>query len=354
MIAPPSGDVWYDADLADRLVREPDAVLDELHDLMVGTLRAAILRGDPSTARLWLSGGFDSRLVLALMTAAGLKSEIAAADIAGDAASADRRAAAGVATFAGLAPAFHPERILPVRLGDDLASHLFLTGGELGPWDLALSGEPRHAVRLSGVEVGLQPVLRQCPPSRDGFLRQLARWTNGFDQLDVLTPDARESVAAIPEAFARAADDALVARGDLAHRFMLAEHGRSWTAPILAAEAMNGQPIAPLLIDPLNRVAANWDPARRDGLEIHAGLLARAAPALDALPYARRPAPWRAPADPPPVGELGPHGALHGIQTAVAARRTEVQDMMVAAADGPLRAILDPRAVRGLHDRRLE
>ncbi len=353
-IVPAKTDVLLDGDLAARLGREPDAVMDELHDLLVETLRAVIARGDPGGARLWLSGGFDSRLVLALMTAAGLVPEIAAVDVMGDATSADRRVAAVVAAASGLPLTLYPERILPRRLDEDLSTHLFLGGGEVGPWDLAIPLAPRGSLRLSGVEVGLQPVLRRCSASRDGFLRQLARWTNGFDQLDVLTPDAREAVAAIPAAFAASVDNAVVSRGDLAFRFMLAEHGRSWTAPVLAADAVNGQPIAPLLIDSVNRIAANLDAVSRDRLEIHAALIARASPALDRLPYAKRPAPWRDPADPPPIGDLGADGPLHGIRAAVVARWPDVLDRVMAAAEGPLRSILDPRAVTALGDRRID
>lgn len=362
----PAGEPWRDEGLREALARDPrafwDGVLAEGEAL--GRLAGRWLADGRAT--LALSGGKDSRLLLALLLRAGVADRLGAVRTVGPPWSNEVLVAHLIARRYGL-PVRHDDPFGAERdIADRVAEHLLLTEGVVGVHDLIAHGRYHdRGVALYGQEAHcLREVARAPVASADGFRAWSRRYHDGYDALGVLAPGARALVeteveAWIDEAVATTADPA-----DLPARQRLETRYGRWAASVGAANSAVSFVPHLLATDGLILAAYNAGAGRRRAEALHYELLARVDPWLaDTCPLAGEG--WPASlagacsVGDPPIGgpvlpQLAPGGLPRTSSAAVlAADSDRILGWLLDGPDPTFDGLVDPARMRALVGRPL-
>lgn len=258
--------------------------------------RAAVrLAGaDGGAIDLPVTGGKDSRAVLALCVAAGLRDHLHCFT-RGYAHSPDVIAGAALAGALGL-----PHRREP-PLGSDAPADLdlegfhagfarlaFQTDGNMGGWDMITARRTGTDTLLTGHlgELLKAYAKRALPPDLDPIA--LVRLQAPFDPLEVLRPDARSAMAE-QLADGMAAERAGGAtEADLPDLFYLRHRIPNWLGGIRGIKSFERQPVLPLGVPALTRLALLMTSAERRVELAHYRIVAAGAPALLPLAFAHQ------------------------------------------------------------------
>lgn len=187
----PTDDPLYAPELRDKFDANPAGYWDDLFGFMcdtVGYLVARAAEAGPVTLRL--SGGKDSRLLLALLLGAGVCDKIDVFVSRGAPGHADAEVAEIIARkfdlpFNRTSGARSASRI-DTKLGD----HSFLTEAAISPFDLCWHPEfSDRGTTLAGHEAGLRNGAITVVKSVDGFADWLSAHHKRFDALGLLTPE---------------------------------------------------------------------------------------------------------------------------------------------------------------------
>lgn len=266
-----------------------------------------------------ITGGKDSRAVLAICLAAGLHRRLRLFT-RGFADHPDVMAGKAIAEAAGL-----PHQRVP-PLGSDIppdwpldlfhanmARLAFQTDGGMGGWDL-VTGTTVGADTLITGHMGelLKSYAKRAMPA-DPDPIELVRLQAPFDPLGIVRPHARDRMATrladqLARERARHAEDA-----DLPDLFYLRNRVPNWLGGIRAIKSFERQPVMPLGVPALTTLAFLMTAQERHAELAHFEIISRAAPHLLPLPFAHqswaaalaqapRPAPVIAPATRPLFG----------------------------------------------------
>lgn len=269
--------------------------LDVLLDEGIVQAQAAIRLGVGADGPIDLpiTGGKDSRVILALCLAAGLRDRLQLFT-RGYAGHPDVIAGAGIAAALGL-----PHRREPphgsdepahwscARFFDKLMAQTWQTDGMVGGWDLIL-GERIAAETLITGHMGevLKAYSKKALPADGLDPVAMVRLQAPFDPMGLLWPEARARLTdqlAAQMAQARA-EGALEA--DLPDIFYYRNRIPNWLGAIRAIKSFERQPVVPLGAPALLRLAFRLTPEERKSELLHYRIIARCAPELLAPPFA--------------------------------------------------------------------
>lgn len=262
-----------------------------------------------------VTGGKDSRAVLALCLAGGLRDRLSLVTRGRpdhpDVAVAERLAGAiGV-----------PHRREPPRVGDGsadidveafverLAVHAYQTDGAMGGWDLLIGEAIGRATALTGHMGEVLKASVKRPSSGEADALAMIRAMGPFDPLGLLRP---EPVAAMIEDIRRQADDALgegAEAGDLPDLFYYRNRVPNWLGGIRGVRSHEAQPIMPLGAPALQALAFRLTPAERAAELVHFRIVRDCAPELLAAPFAHQRWSSALPGAPDVAPLLAPAGA---------------------------------------------
>jgi hypothetical protein len=269
----------------DERDEEPARLVERITDLIADELLAAL--GIPSDHHyVDLTGGRDSRLVLAVAMTAGLADRFVY-QTAGPPHLRDVEIASRIATELGL----------PYRSGalwplDDRpyadAARLFVraTAGGMNVWDMTLPHDGEPHVRMSGLTgecLRAHRPLRPVPASTDSFLPLLLKSFVG-GSLDLLHPDARRLLEADVEAELACAGEGDVHPADAMGTFMVRNRHRRVRGPM---EDLDGDVrIYPLCIAEAVRLAFALGPELRQDEYVHFEIMRNTDPCIATYPFA--------------------------------------------------------------------
>ena len=261
-------------------------------DQAVAAVRLATAGDD--AVDLPITGGKDSRAVLAICLAAGLGERLRLFT-RGFADHPDVIAGRAVAEAAGL-----PHRRVP-PLGSDIppdwpldlfhanmARLAFQTDGGMGGWDLVTGGTVGADTLITGHMGEVLKAYAKRPPPVDLDPIGLVRLQAPFDPLAIVRDHARDRMVATL-ADQLAGERAQAAReGDLPDLFYLRNRVPNWLGGIRAIKSFERQPVLPLGVPALTTLAFQMTPEERKVERAHYEIVARAAPALLAAPFAHQ------------------------------------------------------------------
>ena len=332
-------------------------------DQAICAVRLATARDD--AIELPITGGKDSRAVLAICLAAGLGDRLRLFT-RGFADHPDVIAGRAVAEAAGL-----PHQRVP-PLGSDvppdwpldlfhanMARLAFQTDGGMGGWDLVTGSTVGADTLITGHMGELLKSYAKRPPPADLDPIALVRLQAPFDPLDIVRDHARDRVAAmladqLAEERARHALEA-----DLPDLFYLRNRVPNWLGGIRAIKSFERQPVLPLGVPALTTLAFLMTPEERRVDLAHFKIIAAAAPELLALPFAHQrwdAALTGAPQSEPVVAQAG--RPLFGNWQYSLNTRPEIRAHLAdlfARTDLPLWDVIDRESViERLHHRRID
>ena len=259
-----------------------------------GIAAVRLATGGNDAIDLPITGGKDSRAVLAICLAAGLGERLRLFT-RGFADHPDVIAGRAVAEAAGL-----PHRRVP-PLGSDIppdwpldlfhanmARLAFQTDGGMGGWDLVTGNTTGADTLITGHMGELLKAYAKRPPPSDLDPIALVRLQAPFDPLGIVRDHARDAMAATL-ADQLADDRARCAReADLPDLFYLRNRVPNWLGGIRAIKSFERQPVLPLGLPALTALAFLMTPEERRAEQAHYEIVARAAPALLAAPFAHQ------------------------------------------------------------------
>ena len=266
-----------------------------LLDIGIAQAQAAIRLGVGGSGPIDLpiTGGKDSRVILALCLAAGLRDRLRLFT-RGYAGHPDVIAGAGIAEALGLphrreAPhgSDEPAHWSRARFFEKLMAQTWQTDGMVGGWDLIL-GERIAAETLITGHMGevLKAYSKKTLP--EGGLDPLAmvRLQAPFDPMNLLLPEARDRLSVqLAEQMERARDEG-AGEADLPDIFYYRNRIPNWLGAIRAIKSFERQPVVPLGAPALLRLAFRLTPEERKAELLHYKIIERCAPELLALPFA--------------------------------------------------------------------
>lgn len=268
------------------------ALLDEGAGQAMALLRVAADGDAPMP--LPVTGGKDSRAVLALALAAGLRDRL---DLftRGYEGHPDVMVGARIAATLGL-----PHRREP-PLGSDerpdwsvdrfmeaFARLAFQTDGGMGGWDMVTAAAPGRETLVTGHmgEVLKAYAKRELPAALDPVA--LVRLQAPFDPLGAIRPEAARRLADEIAAQLEREVAAGAVPGDLPDLFYLRNRIPNWLGGIRGVKSFERQPVMPLGVPALMALAFAMTPEERRIEAAHHALVARHAPALLAIPFAHQ------------------------------------------------------------------
>jgi len=271
------------------------SALEPLLDAGIAQAQAAIRLGVVAQGAIDLpiTGGKDSRVVLALCLAAGLGDRLHLFT-RGYAGHPDVVAGAGIAVALGLphrreAPhgsdeAAHWSR---ARFFEKLMTQVYQTDGMVGGWDLIL-GERIAAETLITGHMGevLKAYSKKALP--EGRLDPVAmvRLQAPFDPMGLLLPEARRQMSdQLAEQMEQARRNG-ASEADLPDIFYYRNRIPNWLGAIRAIKSFERQPVVPLGAPALLRLAFHLSPEDRKMELLHYKIIERCAPDLLHLPFA--------------------------------------------------------------------
>lgn len=261
----------------------------------IAQAKAAILLGvgTKGMVDLPITGGKDSRVVLALCLAAGLKERLRLFT-RGYAGHPDVIAGQGIAAALGL-----PHRREPPHGSDEpahwtcdrffekLMAQVYQSDGMVGGWDLILGERIATETIISG-HMGEVLKAYSKKPLPEGGLDpiEMVRLQAPFDPMGLLRPDARESLSAQLAAQMAKARDEGASEGDLPDLFYYRNRIPNWLGAIRGIKSFERQPVVPLGAPALLQLAFRLSPDERKRELLHYLIIARCAPELLPLPFA--------------------------------------------------------------------
>lgn len=255
---------------------------------------AILLTAGDGPLDLPVTGGKDSRVIVAIALAAGLKDRLTLFT-RGYAGHPDVVVGAAIAERIGL-----PHRREP-PLGSDLPADLgpraflarlrriaFQTDGGMGGWDNVLGTEIGRGTIVSG---HLGEVLKAyAKRAHDGAIdpASMVRLQAPFDPMELLRPEARARLVGalgseMDEARAAGAEEA-----DLPDLFYWRNRVPNWLGGIRGVKSFERQPVLPLGAPALMRLAFRMTAAERKAEVAHYRLIEAASPELLNLPFAHQ------------------------------------------------------------------
>lgn len=269
--------------------------LDPQLDEGIAQAKAAILlaAGANGPVDLPITGGKDSRVVLALSLAAGLKDRLRLFT-RGYPGHPDVVAGAGIAAALGLphrreAPHGSDQ---PAIWGCDrffakLMMQTYQTDGMVGGWDLILGERIADETLITG-HMGEVLKAYSKKPLPDGLLdpEAMVRLQAPFDPMGLLRPSAREGLRAQLAAQMEAARTDGAREADLPDLFYYRNRIPNWLGAIRGIKSFERQPVVPLGAPALLRLAFRLTPEERKRELLHYLVIRRCAPDLLALPFA--------------------------------------------------------------------
>lgn len=288
------------APLADPIIRFDgprgfSAVLDPQLDEGITQAQAAILLGIPADGPIDLpiTGGKDSRVILSLCLATGLRDRLRLFT-RGYEGHPDVIAGAGIAAALGL-----PHRREPPhgsdeaahwsreRFFDKLMAQTWQSDGMVGGWDLIL-GERLGIETLITGHMGEVLKAYSKKPLPPGPLDPVAmvRLQAPFDPMGLLRADARAEMTAQLAAQMEDARAAGAVEADLPDLFYYRNRLPNWLGAIRAIKSFERQPVVPLGAPALLRLAFRLTPEERRRELLHYEIVRRCAPELLAPAFA--------------------------------------------------------------------
>jgi len=234
-----------------------------------------------------ITGGKDSRVVLALCLAAGLRDRLSLFT-RGYAGHPDVIAGAGVAAAAGL-----PHRREPPH-GSDLAANwpldmfvrnlavqAFQADGMMGGWDLIIGERLGRETLITG-HMGEVLKAYSKRPMPEGRLDpvDMIRLQAPFDPLGLLRPEHRDRLTGQVSAQMDAGRAAGASERDLPDLFYWQNRIPNWLGGIRGIKSFERQPVMPLGVPALMRLAFLLSPEERKVELLHYRLIERLAPEL--------------------------------------------------------------------------
>lgn len=269
--------------------------LDPMLDEGIAQARAAIRlgAGAEGPVDLPITGGKDSRVILALCLAEGLRDRLRLFT-RGYAGHPDVIAGQGIADALGL-----PHRREPPhgsdepaywsrdRFFDKLTGQTWQTDGMVGGWDLIL-GERVAAETLITGHMGEVLKAYSKKPLPEGGLDPVAmvRLQAPFDPMGLLLPDARDRLCAQLRGQMEQARREGASEADLPDIFYYRNRIPNWLGAIRAIKSFERQPVVPLGAPALLGLAFRLTPEERKAELLHYKIIERCAPALLGLPFA--------------------------------------------------------------------
>lgn len=280
-LAPPPGPRGFDP-----------ALLEEGSAQAIAAIRLAA--GADGAVPLPITGGKDSRAVLALCLAAGLRDrlDLFTRGYEGHPDVAVGRQIAGVLGLphrreAPLGSDEKPDWSID-RFVDAFARLAFQTDGGMGGWDLVTAPAPGRETLLTG-HMGevLKAYAKRAPEGVPDPIA-LVRLQAPFDPLDAIRPEATARLAETLAAGLDAERAAGAEPGDLPDLFYLRNRVPNWLGGIRGVKSFERQPVMPLYAPALMALAFRMTPEERRMERAHHALIAHHAPALLPIPFAHQ------------------------------------------------------------------
>ena len=241
-----------------------------------------------------ITGGKDSRVVLAIALAAGLKDRLTLFT-RGYAGHPDVEVGAMIAERLGVPHRREPPlgSDLPADLGPaDFMTRLWITAfqadGGMGGWDNVIGTQIGRETLVSGHLGEVLKAYAKRPPEGELDPAGMVRLQAPFDPMDVLRPEAR---ARLIEALRRQMAEARAAgaeEADLPDLFYWRNRVPNWLGGIRGIKAFERQPVLPLGVPALMKLAFRMTGAERKVELAHYKLIEAAAPELIDLPFAHQ------------------------------------------------------------------
>lgn len=241
-----------------------------------------------------ITGGKDSRVVLAIALAAGFRDRLTLFT-RGYAGHPDVVVGAAIAARIGVPHRREPPlgSDLPADLGSQaflarLRTIAFQTDGGMGGWDNVLGNAIGRGTIVSGHFGEVLKAYAKRTPEGSLDPAAMVRLQAPFDPLEVLRPAARERLTAalqrqMDEMREAGADDA-----DLPDLFYWRNRVPNWLGGIRGVKSFERQPVLPLGVPALMQLAFRMTAAERKAELAHYRLIEAAAPELLDLPFAHQ------------------------------------------------------------------
>ncbi|WP_019833886.1 hypothetical protein [Sphingomonas sp. PR090111-T3T-6A] len=255
---------------------------------------AALLGAGDGIVTLPITGGKDSRAVLAICLAAGLRDRLQLFT-RGPEGHPDVEAGRLIAARIGVPHRRETAPGLRARTDWDadmfhaaLARLVYQTDGGMGGWDL-VSGTAKGATTTMTGHLG-EVLKAYAKGGGDGVLDPVAmiRLQAPFDPLELLRPEARAAMVAEVAAQMDAARAEGAEEADLPDLFYLRNRVPNWLGGIRGIKSFEQQPIMPLGVDSLQALAFRLTAGERRQERLHFEIVRRLAPELLDLPFAHQ------------------------------------------------------------------
>jgi len=339
---------------------DPDLLIQGLEQAKAAIVLAA---GD-GPLDLPITGGKDSRVVLAIALAAGLGERLTLFT-RGYVGHPDVEVGAAIAARIGV-----PHRREP-PLGSDLPADLgpqafmarlrtiaFQTDGGMGGWDNVIGHDIGRGTIVSGHLGEVLKAYAKRPPASSLDPAAMVKLQAPFDPMDVLRPEARSRLVAVlrrqmDEARAAGAEEA-----DLPDFFYWRNRVPNWLGGIRGVKSFERQPVLPLGVPALMQLAFRLTASERKAELAHYKLVEAAAPELIDLPFAHQS--WHpslgAPVKAPVLAAADAHffGSWQWSVNRIPAVRAALAELF-ASTEIPLWMDVDrARLIEALHQRRFD
>jgi len=240
-----------------------------------------------------ITGGKDSRVILALCLASGLKDRLRLFT-RGYAGHPDVIAGAGIAAALGL-----PHRREPPHGSDEpahwtverffnkLMAQSWQTDGMVGGWDLILGERIATETLITGHMGEVLKAYSKKPLPAEGLDPiAMVRLQAPFDPMGILRAEAREALAVQLAGQMEQSRRNGASEADLPDLFYYRNRIPNWLGAIRAIKSFERQPVVPLGAPALLRLAFRLTPEERKIELLHYRIIERCAPELLALPFA--------------------------------------------------------------------
>jgi hypothetical protein len=241
-----------------------------------------------------ITGGKDSRVVLAIALAAGLRDRLTLFT-RGYAGHPDVVVGAMIAERLGVPHRREPPlgSDLPADLGPaDFMTRLWITAfqadGGMGGWDNVIGTQLGRETLISGHLGEVLKAYAKHPPAGALDPASMVRLQAPFDPIDVLRPAARARLTAILDRQMAEARAAGAEEADLPDLFYWRNRVPNWLGGIRGIKAFERQPVLPLGVPALMNLAFRMTAAERKTELAHYKLIEAAASELIDLPFAHQ------------------------------------------------------------------
>ncbi|KKC26969.1 hypothetical protein WP12_05750 [Sphingomonas sp. SRS2] len=269
--------------------------LDPLLDEGIAQAQAAIRLGVGvrGPIDLPITGGKDSRVILALCLAAGLGDRLNLFT-RGYAGHPDVIAGAGIASALGLPHrrepphgSDEPAHWTRARFFEKLMAQVYQSDGMVGGWDLILGERIATETLITGHMGEVLKAYSKKPMPQDGLDPvAMVRLQAPFDPMGLLLPEAHDRLRGqLHEQMEQARGEG-ACEADLPDIFYYRNRIPNWLGAIRAIKSFERQPVVPLGAPALLRLAFRLTPQERKAELLHYKIIERCAPELLAPPFA--------------------------------------------------------------------